>query len=143
MKTTNNTTWFRYREKYSSGLSKWKFDRLPCWCKKTKEEVETLLDDTGKLNNWSEHYRGIEVVFVKSIPKDVLEDEIKTAKSNAKYWSEQVKELSKMTTSKYDINKIEKRSKARKNLKLYKELGKPVPTCLEDEWIRESKMGVE
>jgi hypothetical protein len=75
------------------------------------------------LNNWSEHYRGIEVKFIRKVPQAVIDERIKSAKSRIEYAKAELKELQAMEPSKTDIRVIERRKRQRKMNKIYKEKG--------------------
>jgi hypothetical protein len=89
--------YYKYRQKFSSGVGDWDYIVIPDWV--THKEVPTYLDDRNMLNNWSEHYRGVEWVRIKKMPRREIIREIKSAEGSIEWHQERVKILKEMLKS--------------------------------------------
>tara|TARA_R110000824_G_scaffold12226_2_gene53484 strand:- start:2670 stop:3059 length:390 start_codon:yes stop_codon:yes gene_type:complete len=105
--------WIQVRQGSSASAGTWEYMQVPDTCK-TAEDVEEHMDDNHMLNKWSEHYRGIEVVFIRKIPQIEIDDRIKRTKSLIKSLKEDLKELQTLEPCKVDIRVVE-RNRQRKN----------------------------
>jgi hypothetical protein len=81
------------------------------------------MDDRSMLKNWSEHYRGIDIAFVKKLPAKILERELVNAKRQSEFWREELQRLETMESAKVDINDTERNRQRRKMNKIYRENG--------------------
>ncbi len=91
-------TWVRYRDNWAYRKGGWQYHEL-CWDEKEgfsyKKVREMFIEEINDKNRWSEHYRGCDVVKVKSPPKELVEQLINRNLYNAKYQAEEAARLKK------------------------------------------------
>jgi hypothetical protein len=114
--------WIAVRQRSSANHGTWDYMQVPDWCKNARD-VEEYMDDRHMLSNWSEHYRGIEVKFVKKVPQRVLDQEIKHVKNQLEYYKERLKELEAMKPGKVDLREQQRKQYARRWNKMCREKG--------------------
>jgi len=90
-------TYYKWREMSSSGYSSWEYIALPDYI--SNKEVGSYLDDQNMLNNWSEHFRGVEWHKVKRMPRREIESKIKSAQSSIEWHQENLKLLKSMLST--------------------------------------------
>jgi len=81
---------YKYRAMFAGGYAPWEFRAVADHVRPKDIEAE----EDSKYNNWSEHFRRVEVVRLKKPSQKWLEEEILDLKSQRKYLAEQIKVLS-------------------------------------------------
>lgn len=114
--------WIAVREGSSASSGTWDYMEVPDHCK-TAQDVEEHMADHHMVSNWSEHYRGIEVSFVRKIPQRVIDEQIKNSKSSLKYHKARLKELETMEPGKVDLRAQQRERDRRRRNKMYREKG--------------------
>jgi hypothetical protein len=114
--------WVAVREGSSASHGTWDYMEVADWCKNARD-VEEYMDNCHMLSNWSEHYRGIEVKFVKKVPQRVLDEQIERSKAELKYHRARLKELQAMEPGKVDLREQQRKRERRKRNKMYRERG--------------------
>ena len=91
----------KYRREWAGGVDAWEYAEIFCpkgWTKKkTIEEFENELASEANRDG-DYHYRGVEVVEIKRLPKEYLKREIKYLRSKIFNNTEQLNRYKKMLT---------------------------------------------
>ncbi len=114
--------WIAYREGSSASSGTWDYMEVPDHCKNARD-VEEYMDDRHMLSNWSEHYRGIEVKFVKKVPQRIIDEQIETSRASLEYHTARLKELETMKPGKVDLREQQRKQDRRRRNKIYRERG--------------------
>jgi len=114
--------WIAYREGSSASAGTWDYMQVPDYCKNARD-VEEYMDDRNMLSNWSEHYRGIEVTFVRKVPQRVIDEGLKDARMRLTQAQEDIKVFEVMTPGKVDLRLQQRKRDRRKRNKIYRDRG--------------------
>lgn len=91
-------TWVKFIDNWAYRKGAWSYHEL-CWNEKEgfsyKNVREQFIEEINDKNSWSDHYRGCDVIKVKSPPKDFVEKLIERHLYSAKYQADEALRLKK------------------------------------------------
>jgi hypothetical protein len=98
--------WIKYRHKWAWGISKkWEYEEC------NPKDLEFVIEDITKRNEWSEKYRGIEYFKVKSLPLEQIRKRINAHRNSMGYHAEQLERFLRM-----EQNRTKKKNENTKSL---------------------------